>query len=287
VNKLSSILIREMRKEELTFAAECTAAEGWVSENRATLEGFFLKDPKGCLLAEEKGQPVGMCIATFYVKSGFIGELIVRPEARGRGVGAELLRYGMRVLKDRGAETIYLDGVIKAVKLYERSGFHKVYRSWRFSGHLAGKTSSHVRHMAINDLKQVYALDRLSFGVDRSFFLKRRLELFPDLSYVKMDGVKVTGYILGRSGESWVSAGPWVVKENAENPVELLSAFALEAEDRPISIGILEPNHQACDLVRRLGFKEHTDSPWRMAMGSSSDLGASPKCFAVGSAAKG
>ncbi len=287
MDRLSSTQIREMRKEELAFAAECTAAEGWVSENRATLEGFFLKDPKGCLVAEEKGQPVGICFATLYGKSGFIGELIVRPEARGRGVGAKLLNHGVRVLKDRGAETIYLDGVVKAVELYERNGFHKVCRSWRFSGQLTGKPGSHVRRMAISDLEQVYALDRLSFGAERSFFLKRRLELFPELSHVMMDGGRVSGYILGRSGESWVSAGPWVVKEDTENPAELLSALALEAGDRPINIGILETNHQACDLVRRLGLKARLDSPWRMAMGSSSDLGASPKCYAVGSAAKG
>jgi GNAT superfamily N-acetyltransferase len=287
VNKLPSILIREMRKEELAFAAECTAAEGWLSENRATLDGFFLKDPKGCLLAEKKGKPVGICVSTFYGKSGFIGELIVRPEARGRGVGAELLKHGMRVLKDREAETIYLDGVLKAVELYERNGFHKVCRSWRFSGHLAGKSSSHVRRMVMSDLEQVRALDKRSFGADRSFFLERRLELFPELSYVMMNVEGICGYILGRSGESWVSAGPWVVKENAENPVDLLMALALDAGDRAISIGILETNRQACDMVRSVGFQERTDSPWRMAMGSTSDLGASPKCYAVGSAAKG
>ena len=101
-NNLASLLIREMRKEELAFAAECTAAEGWVSENHTTLEGFYLNDPKSCLLAEENGRPMGICVATFYGKSGFIGELIVRPEARGRGLGAELLNHGVRVLKERG-----------------------------------------------------------------------------------------------------------------------------------------------------------------------------------------
>jgi len=276
-----------MQKQELAFAAECTAAEGWMSENKATLEGFYLKDPKGCLLAEEKGQPVGICVTTFYGNCGFIGELIVRPEARGRGVGAELLRHGVRILKDRGAETIYLDGVVKAVALYERNEFNKVCRSWRFSGQLAGKPSLHVRHMTVSDLDQVNALDRLSFGADRSFFLGRRFELFPEHSLVMLDGERVSGYILGSSGESWISAGPWVVKEDAENPLELLSAFALTAGGRPISIGILETNHRACDIVRRLGFRERSDSPWRMAMGSSSDLGASPRCYAVGSAAKG
>jgi hypothetical protein len=230
---------------------------------------------------------VGICVATFYGKSGFIGELIVRPEARGRGVGAKLLNHGVQVLRDRGSETIYLDGVVMAVELYERNGFRKVCRSWRFSGNLVGKSSPRVRRMVKSDLPQVYTLDRLSFGADRSFFLGRRLELFPELSHVLVNGERVTGYILGRGGARWISAGPWVVGENAEDPVDLLKSFALEAGNRPISIGILDANQHACDLVRSLGFVARTDSPWRMALGNSSDLGASPQCYAVGSAAKG
>ncbi len=287
ISKHPHLSIREMNETDLSFAADCTAAEGWVSENRISLEGFYLHDPKGCLIAEEAGRPVGICIATGYGKSGFIGELIVQPKARGRGVGANLLNHGVRMLQDRGIETVYLDGVVNAVELYERNGFRKLCRSWRFSGNLVGVPSSHVRLMAVSDLDQVFKLDKMSFGEDRSFFLRRRLEIFPELSYVLMDGEKVAGFILGRAGEGWVSAGPWVMGEEVENPVELLHSFALQAGNRPISIGILDTNQLAYDLVRSLGFTQRVDSPWRKALGNPSNLGASPGCFAVGSAAKG
>lgn len=286
-DNLPDLTIRGMKATDLTFAAECTAAEGWVSENWASLEGFFLHDPEGCLIAEDKGRPVGICVSTYYGKSGFIGELIVRADARGRGVGAKLLKHGVRILKDRGVETVYLDGVVKAVELYERNGFHKVCRSWRFSGQLTGKSGLHVRQMMTSDLEQVFTLDRLSFGADRTFFLNRRFEIYPELSHVMASGERVTGFIMGRSGEGWVSAGPWVMSEYAENPIELLNSFILHAGDRPISIGILATNLHACGLVQSLGFTERMDSPWRMAQGRSTNLGASPKCFAIGSAAKG
>jgi hypothetical protein len=97
----------------------------------------------------------------------------------------------------------------------------------------------------------------------------------------------VVGYILGRAGQDWLSAGPWVVEEWVKDPLELLYAFALESDDRPISIGILDTHQQACRLVQSLGFVAHADSPWRMALGGSQDLGTSPCCFAIGSAAKG
>jgi predicted N-acetyltransferase YhbS len=174
----------------------------------ATLEGFFLNDPGGCLLAEQNNRPVGICVATAYGRSGFIGELIVRLEERGQGVGASLVKQAVQKLMERGAETIYLDGVIKAVELYERNGFHKVCRSWRFTGRLPVEQNPLVRRMETSDLGDVTALDYLAFGADRGFFLRRRLQLFPKLCFVMMDGGKLAGFILGRSGEGWVSAGP-------------------------------------------------------------------------------
>lgn len=283
----SSITIRQMRKEDLTFAAECTKAEGWVSENRDMLDSFFLNDPEGCLVAEEDGRQVGICIATNYISYGFIGELIVRPDVRGVGIGTALLNKAVEFLKIKGAETIYLDGVLKATGLYERNGFRKICRSWRFSGQLRGKTNLSVRHMTKQDIEQVIDLDKLYFGADRGFFLKRRFELFPELCIVSTQNKRITGYMMGRSAETWVAAGPWVSEGEGSNPIELLEALAVEADGRSIGVGILDSNSAACMLMRSLGFMAREDSPWRMAMGKSVGLGATPQCMAVGSAAKG
>ncbi len=287
MSDINGLIIREMRQEDLPFAASCTAAEGWQSENLSTLEGFFLYDPHGCLLAEQDNRRIGMCVAISYGRSGFIGELIVIPEARGQGVGARLLNHGVHLLRQRGAEAVYLDGVLKAVELYERNGFRKVTRSWRFSGHLTGKLDQHVRRMSAEDLKQVCALDQLYFGADRGFFLTRRYDLFPQLSYVMTIGDEVIGYILGRCHAGWLSAGPWVVREGTGHLPALFQAVALEAGDLAISLGVLDANKEAVNLLHSLGFTERIDSPWRMVYGKDIDLGTSPHCFAIGSAAKG
>jgi predicted N-acetyltransferase YhbS len=284
---LANLVIREMRPADLQFAAACTSGEGWVSENLLTLEGFFLHGPHGCLVAESGGLAVGICFATRYRKNGFIGELIVRPEARGKGVGAALLNHGVKYLHGKGVETVYLDGVLKAVQLYERNGFRKVCRSWRFSGRLAGKPSPYVRRMVKDDLEQVAALDRESFREDRCIFLQRRMILFSNLSYVMVEDGRVTGYILGREGAGWTSVGPWVAEGGSSMAMDLLQVFALEVAGKPISLGILDTNPQACQMVQSLGFETHPDSPWRMALGPSSYLGTSLNCFAIGSAAKG
>ncbi len=279
--------IRTMRAGNLPFAAACTAGEGWVSEDLATLEGFYAYDPLGCFVAEAGGLQIGICIATSYGRSGFIGELIVHPERRGKGVGAALLTHAVNYLHTRGAKTIYLDGVLKAVDLYERNGFQKVCRSWRFSGQPNGRSSPFIRRMETSDLDDVAALDKAAFGEERSFFLHRRLTLFPTLGYVLVEKGKVAGYILGREGEKWISAGPMVTHTESAHAEDLLLAFALQARGRPVSVGILDANPTAFGLVRSLGFEPRTDSPWRMAAGEKKGLGASPACYAIGSAAKG
>jgi ribosomal protein S18 acetylase RimI-like enzyme len=279
--------IRTMNHRDLAFATECTEAEGWVSENRTTLEGFFFYDPEGCLIADLEGKRVGIGIATSYGRSGFIGELIVRSEARGQGIGAALLNRAVTYLQQRGARTVYLDGVLKAVALYERNGFRKICRSLRFSGQIEGKTHPQVHPMQEQDLPEVIDLDQKYFGANRGFFLTRRWGLYPELSKVLVEGGRVTGYILGRQGENWLSAGPWVVEKGVLSPECLLEALAEENGNRPFSIGVLESNQRAVEIIRSYGFAERLNSPWRMALGPDDDLGASPQCLAVGSAAKG
>jgi ribosomal protein S18 acetylase RimI-like enzyme len=284
---LKDLTVRRMEATDLAFAARCTESEGWASETLASFKGFYQHDPEGCLLAEYAGHPAGICIATPYGRSGFVGELIVRPEMRGQGIGAALLHHAVVYLRERGAATIYLDGVVKAVPLYERHGFRKVCRSLRFSGTLAGRQHAPIRPMQASDLASVFVLDRQAFRADRSFFLAYGLRLFPELCYVIIQDGKLCGFILGRRGEGWAAAGPWVMAHTDRDALCLLAGLADAAGAVSIGVGVLESNRIAVELMRSLGFTLREDSPWRMALGPSSDLGASPQCFAVGTAAKG
>jgi ribosomal protein S18 acetylase RimI-like enzyme len=272
---------------DLDFAAACTAAEGWINETRQSFDGFYARDPAGCLVAEVAGQRVGICVATAYETHGFVGELIVIPEARGQGIGARLLDRAIAYLRGRGVRNILLDGVVAAVPLYERAGFRKVCRSLRFSGTLAGRPHAHVRAMLRADLDAVLALDREAFGQGRRFFLERRLTLYPELCLVLLRDGAVAGYVMGRGRQGWASVGPWVVRPDVEHPVDLLESLALQVGGGSLGLGVLETNRAAAAAIRALGFAERADPPWRMALGPSSDLGTSLMAYAVGSPATG
>jgi ribosomal protein S18 acetylase RimI-like enzyme len=284
---MEGITVRAMQAADLDFAALCTAAEGWASETPAEFEGFWQHDPGGCLIAEADGAPIGIAIATSYGAAGFVGEVIVSAAWRGRDVGRRLVDRAVDYLRGCGARSIHLDGVVKALSLYERAGFRKVCLSRRFYGPLEGQSSPEVRPMRAADMETIAATDRLAFGADRCFFLERRLALYPELCKVMEQDGAITGYIFGRRGYEVIGVGPWWVRGDVPRPAKLLYALAAEAGDTVIGVGVLETNTRAVGLLRSLGLDEHPTPPWRMVCGEDVGLGAAPELFANGSSAKG
>jgi len=280
--------IRCMTTDDLTRAAAFTAAEGWSSETLTTFESFHANDPQGCFIAEEHGRCTGICVATGYRRSGFVGELIIAPGRRNRGNGRRLLQHAIDYLRGRGREEIHLDGVARAVPLYERMGFARVCRSLRYAGRLGTADTPGVRPMTASDLPAVRKLDAEAFGDDRAFFIEWFLERSPELCLVLDQGAGPDAFILGRYGDGSLAAGPWVVRPGTERPERLLRALAAAGNGRSIGLGVLESNTAAVAAVERLGLRRHPDPPWRMVLGSSQNrLGGSASSWAVGSAAKG
>ena len=285
--------VRAMTVDELDYAAAHTAREEWASETRAEFESYFAHDPGGCLIAERDGRPVGIGVATLYGAAGFVGELIVEPDVRGQGVGRALLDAAVGYLCRRGAVTVYLDGVLKAVPLYERAGFRKLCRSWRYVREPGGNLppappAGEVRPMAAADLPAVAAADRKLFGADRSFFLRRKLEQYPSLCKVQTgkEGA-MTAYTFGRAVPELVMPGPWGVLPGCERPAALLEAVLAENPDAWVAGGVLDGCAAAEEIYRAYGFARRESSPWRMALGPDENLGRAEGLFAVASAAKG
>ena len=279
--------IRTMRKEDLDFAARCTAGVDWPSETHETFQNFFLHDPSGCFLAERDGRPAGICIATAYGRAGFIGELVVVKEAQGLDLGPRLLEEAVVHLRRRGVESILLDAVGRAVPYYESVGFRSVCQSLRFKGAVAGRPDPRVRPMRREDLSEIFRLDTAGFGEDRSFFLERRLALEPGLARVLERKGRIAGFILGLKGRGLVAAGPMVVTPEVEDPLALLTALAVDAGGAPLRIGVLESNERAAAAFRSLAGLAGQPGSRRMVLGPSDRPGNSPLCWAVGSPAKG
>lgn len=278
--------IRQMVISDLDFAAFCTETEGWDSEVREVFHGFHAFFPQGCLIAEEEGKPAGIAVATSYDDHGFIGELIVLQDYRGRGIGTALFRRAVDVLRERGNRTILLDGDLQAVPIYERGGFQKVCRSLRFNGSIKGYMKDNIRPLSMQDLVQISHMDREIFGDDRSFFLEDCLRNYPEYCLVEEKHGRIKGYIFGRKGKGLVYAGPWAVLPGGD-PMAMLEGLSFAANGIPLRIGLLENNLEAARFLRSLNGFDEEEYSWRMEWGLPSKLGDNPCLYGIGSPARG
>ena len=93
-------------------------------------------DPELWLVAEERGEPVGIAICEGGregdEETGWVHVIAVRRPWRGRGLGLALLRWSFSALAARGLRTAALsvdaENTTGAVRLYERAGMHVAHR---------------------------------------------------------------------------------------------------------------------------------------------------------------
>lgn len=119
---------------------------------------------------EVDGQFCGMVTAVPYRKSGWIGNLIVPPELRGRGFGSELFAAAVKSLGERGVRSIWLTASQQGQPLYEKNGFSVVDQIERWllpPGQKTGGETS-IPSVLISRLLQA---DQSAWGEDRSSLL--------------------------------------------------------------------------------------------------------------------
>lgn len=75
------------------------------------------------LLAWDGNSAVGTARVLMDGDTGKIGRICVLPQARGAGLGRDLVLAGMDVLRQQGADTVHLAAQVPALGFYETLGF--------------------------------------------------------------------------------------------------------------------------------------------------------------------
>lgn len=110
------------------------AAEEWVAE---PWEFKFLlaEFSQGCFTARgENGETAGFVTSLRHQRSGWIGNLIVASEYRGKGIGAALFNKVLEALQESGVETVWLTASKAGLPLYQKFGFTRIDTVIRWSG---------------------------------------------------------------------------------------------------------------------------------------------------------
>ncbi len=233
------------------------------------LEG--VPSARWALAEAPSGSPVGMVGGVPLGEIGILCHLAVHPAHRGRGLGTQLSRWAITYLRSQGVGAVRLESTPVAEKLYESLGFRKVGR--RVLYHREAKPGVRpviygkyrVAPLKASDLPEVYGLDRLSFGGDRSALIEALLRRQGGSGLVARDATRrVAGYLF-RSGER---LGPWAA--STPEAGQTLMVRALTAA-KPGIVEVAAPGGgPAHEVLVGLGF---TGIPDRLRM----ELGEGPK----------
>ena len=242
--------IRTMSPQEVNFAVDLAANEGW-NPGLHDADAFFAADPGGFLLGELDGEPIATISVVEYGDDfGFLGFYIVRPGFRGQGFGLAMWNAGMQRLAGRN---IGLDGVVDQQPNYRKSGFQLAYRNVRYEGRSGGVAPDDGALVDLSTVpaQQVYAYDRRFFPAERRRFLEAWLQQPASVALGIIDEGVLKGYGLVRSCRSGFKIGP-LFADTPDRAETLFRGLCAKVEpDQPVYLDVPEPNRSAVALAER------------------------------------
>jgi len=215
--------------------------EGWICD-RWEFEFLLESFPEGCFVCREKGITLGYITSVRYGRSGWIGNLLVRPEARRRGVGRGLMESTVSALLKSGVETVWLTASAKGAGLYRKLGFIPIDGINRWTGR--GDLKQAVEPVPL-DLESVREVDRAGWGERRDSLLRTtcgRGELYSSSG----------GFLCRQQWEDGTQIGPWGCLIGSQ--AGRLLDEALAGDGRRVFLDVPAGNLAVAALLVKRGF---------------------------------
>jgi GNAT superfamily N-acetyltransferase len=277
-----------MTDADVPFAMELKNIAGW-NQTERDWQGYLKYEPAGCFIAEVEGKAVGTATSIGYGnRFGWIGMVLVHPDARRLGIGTKLLSQAITYLQRRGVAGVKLDATPMGRNVYLPMGFRDEYELTRFQGATpmdSRAAEAGVLPLCESDRDQVVAYDARIFGAERAGVIDSMRQRNPDYCFVARDGGALRGYLIAREGHNAAQIGPWLAddKTTAER---LLRAFCARVPGRRVFVDVPHPNPAGSALIQEYGFTVQRGYV-RMYLGENRYPGIPGKVFGTSSAEKG
>jgi GNAT superfamily N-acetyltransferase len=180
-----------------TFLAHA-GDEGWICD-RWEFDLLLRTFPSGCLTARIGGAVAGYVTSIAYGTSSWIGNLLVLPDARGKGIGRALMELVLETLEGSGVHTVWLTASAAGQPIYEKLGFRTVDTVQRWVGVGTGGPS---RSEQSPSRAMVEAADAAGWGSRRGLLLH---ELFGK-GNLMVDG---GSFLITQPCGGGIQVGPW------------------------------------------------------------------------------
>lgn len=258
LGKKDKLIIRKMNREEVEFAIEMAAAEGW---NPGIHDGelFYEADPEGFFIAELEGKPVGCASAVAYDNDfGFLGLYVVKPEFQKKGIG---MRLTEKCLEHMGDRNIGLDGVVEnEIKYQKIMKFRSSYSNLRYEGRGGGEIPDGlVNDGLVNDglvniskipFEKLLEYDRRMFPAPRSDFLKKWITQPDSYAFAALEAGDLKGYGVIRKCRVGCKIGPLFANDQG-TAEKIFRALKASVPEELIYLDVPEPNKKAVEIAKK------------------------------------
>lgn len=276
------ILYRPMVRGDVAAGLALSRAAGW-NQTKEDWELFLKLSPTGCTVAvDDEGQVRGTVATVRYQNHlSWIGMVLVDASMQRRGIGIQLLREALHILRDE--DTVKLDATPAGRHIYVQLDFVDEYPLARME-HPGPSVSgldpiTNVRAIRDDDVHRLLEFDRIVFGADRSIVLKSVRSRAPQFAYLSENADGITGYCMGRCGDRFAHIGP-VVAQDMTIAKELCSAALHHASGQPVIIDSPSGNRAWTSWLHDIGFREQRPLI-RMYRGTNASPGVPEKQYAI------
>lgn len=248
-------VIRKMKRTDVEFAVSLTDREGWGHLKRDFYR-FLRLHPEGCLVAWLKDEPLGIATTIAFSDYAFLGNVIVRREMRGRGVGLMLMEHALAFLDKKGVRTVELDGVFAAVPIYRMLGFKDKYLSLRFVRKAGAEPDIATRGKldVARSIREIVMFDHMRTGIERSAMLRQLVKDYVRTTYCLKNGKRYAYAVVKKRADSSLHIGP-LVADDKSACARLLRLIIATHGKKDLAVGVPETNRAASRLMLDHGFE--------------------------------
>ena len=276
--------VRPMQLADVEFLHRVVSIAGW-NQIDTDWRRYIHFEPAGCFIAEYNDLPVGTVTTLCYEsKIGWIGMLIVDPQARGLGIGSTLMRHAIDYLQHR-VQVIKLDATLQGFPVYKKLGFKEEFEIIKLEGKGENLSPADLPNISFELLPKIIEFDKVAFGASRETVLKQLLEEYQKFTFYEMHHGEIFGYIMATRGRHFWHIGPWVAKKPgiAEN---LLNALLMTGRGNRFIVDVPRVTDVSFSLCTARGFIEQRKYV-RMFLGLNKWQGDLSMVYGTGRAEKG
>ncbi len=161
-------VIRPILASELLLLKDFAPKE-WNTDLSAIFSFHFGQKYYYPIVAEVSGEVVGCAQGLVSGGAGWLGNIVVLPDYRGRGIGFALTDHLIQFLRSRGCTSLILIATPLGEPVYRKLGFETAtqYVFFKRDEPCAAEAVSGIRKLAPRDAAAVFDLDAVVTGEER------------------------------------------------------------------------------------------------------------------------